>query len=134
VRRADLRVPPAFVVALFLVACGPDGPSDATDTNDPPLRDREVVEEDVQEGGADYSEVCGSAVRAAVAIGDMEDTIEDLDPAIVACSNLEEFTAATNDYPNALDVDPVTFVGNRCLYSDNDAVRTSAICSQLENE
>jgi hypothetical protein len=34
VRRADLRVLPVLVVGLFLVACGPDGPSDATDTND----------------------------------------------------------------------------------------------------
>jgi hypothetical protein len=88
----------------------------------------EVSDEDV------YSEQCGLAVGQAAAIGDMEDSVEDLAPAIVACEDLDELRNATDDHPTALDgVDLETFVTNRCMYSDDDAVTAGAIGAEADS-
>lgn len=79
-----------------------------------------------------YSDECGRAVEEAASVGDMEDTVEDLDPAITACVDLAELGAAVADFPDALDgADLETFVSNRCLYSEDDGVLASAICEAV---
>lgn len=82
---------------------------------------------------AAYGAECGQAVEEAAAVGDMEDTVSDLDPAIAACTDLEELSAAAADFPDALDgVDVEGFVSNRCLYSEDDEVLSSAICDAVD--
>ena len=74
---------------------------------------------------------CERAVKAASAISDMQDAVEDLDPAIQSCETLGAFLAAARKYPSALDgVDGATFVGNRCLYAP--ALANTAICKEIK--
>jgi hypothetical protein len=127
VRKArGVRMFAVVLVVSVLVAC-----SDADDGGDEadPQGGREVgIVEDV------YSEQCGLAVGQAAAIGAMEDSVEDLDPAIVACEDLDELRNATDDHPTALDgVDLETFVTNRCMYSEDDAVTAGAICAEVDS-
>lgn len=64
----------------------------------------------------------------------MEDTVEDADPAIIACASVETFTLAANDNPDALDGGDVnTWLSNRCLYSEDADVTSSAICTEIGN-
>ncbi len=68
-------------------------------------------------------------MAAAAAVSDNEDTNEDLDPAIKACSTLAEFAAASLKHPKALDgVDPAEYLGNRC---DNQELASTALCKSL---
>ena len=72
---------------------------------------------------------CESAVAAAASIGDMEDTVEDLDPAIRACKSVDEWIAANDAYPDALDgVDPVVYLTNRCLYGEG--LESTDLCKE----
>lgn len=61
---------------------------------------------------------CEAAFKAAAAIDDMHDSVEDLDPAVRACTTMNEWLAASAKYPKAINdgVDPRIYVGNRCLY------------------
>jgi hypothetical protein len=78
------------------------------------------------------STVCGSAFAAAAAIGDMEDTVEDLDPAILVCRSVDEWIAASEANPGALDgVDPVVHLTNRCLYATNPDISWTVLCESL---
>jgi hypothetical protein len=79
-----------------------------------------------------FSDACGRAVEEAANVGDMEDTVEDLDEAIAACVDLAELGAAVEQYPAALDgADLETFVFNRCQFSEDQFVLESAICSEV---
>jgi hypothetical protein len=74
---------------------------------------------------------CEAAVAAAAAFDDNSDTIEQLDPALRACSSLAELKAASVKYPSAFDgVDPVIFATNRCASSSAPA--GAAICALVK--
>jgi hypothetical protein len=107
------------ILALVTTGCG--GVEDST-----PSEETAPLESQSGEGSNDAqasSDACGTAVEAAAAVDAMEDAVDDLDPAIAACADLEEFEAATADHPDALDgADATTFVSNRCLYSEAAAV------------
>jgi hypothetical protein len=121
----------ATMAALLLTACG--GASTTAEEPEASTEDVEVTEEAEEPEAAAYSEECGQAVADAAAVGDMEDTVEDLDPAIITCDGLEQLRAATDDHPGALDgVDLETFVANRCLYSEDEAVAGSSTCDEVD--
>lgn len=74
---------------------------------------------------------CERAVKAASEISDMQDAIEDLDPAIQSCETLGEFLAATAKYPAALDgADGEMFARNRCTY--NPSLANTALCKEIQ--
>ena len=61
------------------------------------------------------STACELSFADAAAVSDTQDTVEDLDPAVRACTSLEEWGAASAAYPGALDgANPFEFLGNRC--------------------
>jgi hypothetical protein len=65
------------------------------------------------------STTCDLAFADAAAVGDMEDTVEDLDPTVRACTSLDEWGTASAANPAALDgVDPFEFLGNRCDFGE----------------
>ncbi len=108
----------ALAASLVLVACGDESTLDDVATTEDP----EV---------AAFSEECGRAVEEAATVGDMEDTVEALDSALVAC-DLEELRAAVAEFPDALDgTDLEIFVRDRCLASEDEAVTGSLICDQV---
>ena len=116
-----------LAASLVLVACSDADDGDETDPQGGGgVGIVEVSDEDV------HSEQCGVAVERAAAIDDMEDSVEDLDQAIVACEDLNDLRNATDDHPTALDgVDLETFVANRCMYSEDDAVTAASICAEV---
>ena len=70
---------------------------------------------------------CEKAFSDAASIGDFSDTVEDLDPAVRACSTVAEWTVASKKHPGALDgVSPLTFLQNRCRFGPTSA----KICSE----
>jgi hypothetical protein len=74
---------------------------------------------------------CEAAVAAAAAFDDSSDTIEQLDPALRACTSLAELKAASDKYPSAFDgADPVIFATNRC--SSSSAPAGAAICALVK--
>ncbi len=71
---------------------------------------------------------CDDAFRKAASISDMQDTVEDLDPALRACSSIEEWVVAAKRHPRALDgVDPETWLRNRCEFGGPD----TPLCRQV---
>jgi hypothetical protein len=123
------------IALLVLVTVGCAGNVDAPDTApvEPDAATESFDEADAPDSV--YSEACGQAVAAAAAIDDMQDTVEDLDPAIAVCADFDELVAAFEDYPAALDgVDAQTFVANRCLYSEDASVTSSQICAEVSAE
>jgi hypothetical protein len=61
------------------------------------------------------SAACSDAMAAAAAIGDISDTVADLEPAIRACETLAEWIAASDANPAALDGAPAKlFAQNAC--------------------
>ena len=71
---------------------------------------------------ADGKSPCDVAFSEAADISDFRDTVEDLDPAVRACSSIEEWNTAASEYPAALDgVDPLLFLSNRCYYGPQSA-------------
>lgn len=106
-----------LVMLVLLVGCGSGDP----------------VTEVTSPTGAAYSAECGQAVEGAASVSDMEDAVDDLDPAIAVCTDLDELSAAVDDFPDALDgADVEGFVSNRCLYSEDDEVLSSSICDSVE--
>jgi hypothetical protein len=76
------------------------------------------------------STACELAFADAAAVGDMEDTVEDLDPAVRACTTLDEWGAASAASAAALDgVDPFEFLGNRCDFGDG--LSATDLCGAL---
>ena len=72
---------------------------------------------------------CEEAFKAASEVSDMEDTVEDLDPAVRACETVDEWVMASEKYPGALDgADPVLYLSNRCLSGSFSGV---AICDEV---
>jgi len=80
-------------------------------------------------GGAGGS-ACEAAVREAAEVSAMEDTVEDLDDAIRACVSFDEFEAAAEQFPDALDGTVArTFIANRCEFEPSLA--DSALCAEV---
>jgi hypothetical protein len=99
----DMRFPLVGVAIslLVLAAVGCAGTDDAPDTAavEPDAATGSFDEDDASSPDSVYSEACGRAVAAAAAIDDMQDTVEDLDPAIAVCADFDELVAAFEDYP-----------------------------------
>jgi hypothetical protein len=115
-----------LVAALLLTACSGERPNETDPQADAEVGIIEVTDEDA------YGEECGAAVEQAAAMSDMEDSVEDLDLAIVACDDLGELRTATDDHPTALDgVDLETFVSNRCMYAEDGSATGAAICAEV---
>lgn len=73
---------------------------------------------------------CEKAMKVAADVPDMQDTVEDIDPVIRACGSMDEFIAASSQFPAALDgAGEEIFVTNRCTY--NASLQNTAICKSL---
>lgn len=73
---------------------------------------------------------CEKALETAAGVSNMQDTVEDLDPAIRACESMSELVSASSKFPQALDgVDAKTVASNRCIY--NSSLKSTAICKSL---
>jgi hypothetical protein len=71
---------------------------------------------------------CELAFQEAAAIGSNQDAVEDLDNAVKVCGDEDEWIAASEMFPEALDgADPVTFLENRCTYGDG--LGSSPLCA-----
>lgn len=72
---------------------------------------------------------CEEAFSEAAAVDEMQDLIEDLFPAVHACSTLDEWAAASDAYPDALDgANPELFLTNICAnYSE---IADAELCRQ----
>ena len=117
------------LAALVMVGCASqDGPEPAAEESPTPLTKEQTTE-------AAYSEECGTLLADAAAVDATEETVEDIDPAIVACSSVEEFSTAAGDNPGALDgADPVTLLEDRCQHAEGPDVPNSDICQELASE
>jgi hypothetical protein len=78
------------------------------------------------------SKACADAFAAAAAVDDLHDAVEDLNPAVLACMTLAEWTAASIAHPGAISegVDPAEFLRNRCAAGGELA--SSALCKSVE--
>jgi hypothetical protein len=118
------RISVAMLVAVLTAGCG--GADITAEGSD---QEAAGATEGTQ---AAFSDACGRAVEEAANVGDMEDTVEDLDEAIAACVDLAELGAAVEQFPAALDgADLQTFVSNRCQFSEDQSVLESAICTEI---
>lgn len=121
-----MKMSMAVVLAALLAGCGSQDQADPG-TETPVPREQRVE--------AVYSEECGTLLADAAEVAAGEETVEDADPAIVACGSVGEFTAAAEDNPGALDgADPVTFLQDRCQHAEGPDVADSDICQELANE
>lgn len=74
---------------------------------------------------------CLLAFRTAAAVDDMHDTHQDMFPAFTECKTLEEWVAASEMYPAALDgVDPRMYARNVCRSYEAE-VGDSPICQAV---
>lgn len=120
----------AALVIVTLVACGGSDDPGASETEAFSFQATERAE--VAADAVTYSEECGNAVRQAAEVGDMQDTVEDLDPAIISCESVAEFQAAADDHPTALEgTDAATWASNRCQSAEDQAVKDSDICAEV---
>lgn len=109
-RRTILWIVGIAVVALIFVANQGDG--DAT---------AESV----------ASQACLDAMQQAAAVDEMQDTVSDLYPALAACDSLEAWSAASEEYPDALDgAEPETFARNACVTAP-EAAREGPLCQEV---
>lgn len=84
-----------LIFSLLLVGCGGSGGT--------------TVEEDLTP--------CQTVFKEAAEKSDLEDSVDDLNLAFVECETEEEWIAASEKYPAALDgADPITFINNRCEF------------------
>lgn len=74
------------------------------------------------------SEGCASAFERAASVSEFHDTHADLFPAYAACRNIEEWTAASDHFPEAIDgVDPIRYAMTVCADNQTELGQT-AIC------
>ncbi|MBW3663522.1 MAG: hypothetical protein KY469_10520 [Actinobacteria bacterium] len=115
-----------IVLTLTLAGCG-DTSDDLTVIESPTVPEKT----DVPIAPA-YTAECGDAFADAAAVDAMQDTNEDLYPAVIACQDLAAFADAAEDHPGALDgVDPETWLDNICQSADDPDVTGSALCSEV---
>ena len=119
----------AGLLLLLAAGCGGSGAEEVAEeiTDAVPTQVPSEVEEAVEEAtealedsaAALPTQECGAAFAEAAAVDDMQDTVDDLIPAIEACVSVEDWTAASGANPAALDdVDPLTFLENACANLD----------------
>lgn len=80
--------------------------------------------EEPEEPAVETTSACDQAFAAAAQVDEMQDTIDDMLPAVRACDSVEEWKAASAAYPDALDgADAETVLANMCASRDeiNDA-------------
>ena len=119
----------ALPIALaLLVACGDDDDSTATIPDETSTTTTEAAS-----GSALPTDACNRAFAEAAAVDDMHDSVSDLYPAAKACESLDDWTAAHEANPGAIDADPATFATNVCLYGpDEDPDLADApLCQEL---
>lgn len=117
----------AAVVVFALVGCGSDGD---VATDETPGDTTAATQPAADAEDATYSAECGQAMAEAAAVDEMQDTLEDTDPAFFACESLEEFSQASADYPDALDgTNPEVFAPNRCQGAES--VQDSPLCAEV---
>lgn len=105
-----------------------DGESAVGCLNNAQTPQQKTVTIDQTEEQQILSAACDDAWKEAAAIDNMSDTVEDLDPAVVACKSLDEWNIAANRYPAALDgADSVLYLSNRCYFGPKSAT----ICKWL---
>ena len=77
---------------------------------------------------------CEAAFADAAAVGDLEDVIEDLYPAVRACLTIEEWSAASDVHRDALDgADPLVFLSNVCSFAEEPDIQASPLCQLIES-
>lgn len=127
-RRTALAV--CMPLALLLASCGDD---DDTTTTAEPVEDTSTVPDGDQpaEGEAALpTPGCDDAFDQAASVDKMQDTVEDLYPAARACESLEDWIAASERHPDAIeDADPEVFARNVCMYGED--VTDSLLCQEL---
>lgn len=124
-----------LIMLVFLAACGGgDDPSmGAGETTTAAAPAGDGLPADDAAGGAMPNE-CARDFAAAAEVDEMEDTGSDLYPAAKSCSSLEEWIAASEAHPDALDgADPETFARNTCLYGpeEDPELEDAALCQEL---
>ncbi len=130
-----------LITALtLLTGCSSDTASSPDAASQPPAvedteatgeADAEAEAEGEAEGEVvqvDVSQACSDSFAAAAAIGDLQDTVEDLDPALTACGSIEEWIAASSTNPGAIDGDPAQYLLNRCQYTE---APTGPACEEI---
>jgi hypothetical protein len=66
------------------------------------------------------------AMLEASTVSSMQDTHEDLYPAFLQCNSVDEFTAASRMFPNALDgADEKVYIYNQCQVN---YLKKSTVC------
>jgi hypothetical protein len=81
-------------------------------------------------GCGDARSTCEAAVDEAVELANTQDVATVFDEAIDACASLEEFEAALEEFPDALDGgDARTFIADRC--ANEPAIADTPICTEV---
>lgn len=80
-------------------------------------------------GTSEELSACDQAMADAAEVDDMQDTVEDLHPAVEACGTVDEWTDAAEAHPDALDgADPEMFLANVC---QNGEVADAKLCAEV---
>ena len=75
---------------------------------------------------------CEAAFRHMAAVDVRQDEVADLDAAVRACSTEDEWTAAAEAFPDALDGgSPGVFLRSRCFY--DTVLAETVLCQSLES-
>lgn len=118
-----------LIVVVLLTACtgvavedGGDTTTTTTTVPAPSEPEPATVEE---------ASECEQAFAAAAAVDEMQDLVEDLFPAVRACTSLDEWSAASVQHPDALDgTDPELYLTNLCRFSPE--VTDEPLCSEVD--
>jgi hypothetical protein len=89
-------------------------------------------EGDAASDSAEAASACEQAFAVAAEVDDMQDTVADIYPALSACETLDEFEAADETHPSALDgADPETYARNACASASDAAVKQAPLCAEV---
>lgn len=125
-RVLPLLLPLLLPLALVLTGCG--GDSATTETSTTTTAPEE--ESSTTAGDGLPTDACDAAFEQAAQPGEMEDTVENLYPAARACESIADWTAASEQHPDALDgADPEGFAINVCAYGED--VADSPLCQEV---
>ena len=122
------RLAAVLVICLLAAGCASAGQaspsSNATPTNAPSANDPTASDSVVAP--------CDAAFAQAAAVDAMHDTIEDLYPAVEACTTLDAWVAASDANPGAVSegVDPLIVLGNIC--GNNTDLAATDLCGQAK--
>jgi hypothetical protein len=112
------------LTALLLVACSAGRPGSTTappNTSTPSVGPTGIV----------ISAACDSVFSAAAAKDEMHDSVEDLFPAVTACTSLDEWEAAYDRYGGLRFTgdDGVAILRNMCF---SDEIANKGLCLELD--